>query len=195
MRTLKYFIILLAVLLSAHINADTQKLMVEYEYAPKSGNKMMIKLYKDGERYKLVRKLSDSPTETGIVTTYIDVTGNSVITVTEKDGKKKGLKAAWDDDYSGLVILNKILFRGIPKGKSEKTYTKRAGTETVNGKECDVYESGLSFLGVAVKYYMWDGTMLKSEAPDNTVSAVVLDEDPIFAPDEFNVPPDVDWNM
>lgn len=194
MRTIKYFIFILALFISGSIYSDTQKLLIEYEFVPKSGNKMTIRLYKDGERFKLIRKLSDSPNETGTVTTYIDVAGNSVISVTEKDGKKKALKSAWDDDYTGLVVSNKILFRGIPKGKSEKTYTKGAGSHTVNGRDCTTYDSGLSFLGASTKYYMWnDDIMLKSEAADNTVTAVTVDEDPIFSADEFTVPADVEY--
>jgi hypothetical protein len=190
------FVILLVLLSGSYAFADAVKLYIQYENTSTSGaNKMNVKLYKEGERYKLVRALSDSPGETGNVTTYIDVAENSVITVTEKNGVKKGTKSAWSDDYSGLVIQYKVLFRGIPKGKSEKTFTKRTGTESVNGKECDVYESGLSFLGASTKYYMWNDVMLKSEAPDNLMSAVTIDEDPVFMSDEFVPPADVDWNM
>lgn len=192
-----YGIILAALLFfSSIIYSDTLKLLIEYENTTVSTAKIMtVKLYKAGDKYKLVRKLSDSPSETGTVTTYVDINENSVITVTEKDGVKKGTKSAWSDDYSALVIQYKVLFRGIPKGKSEKTFTKRTGSEYVNGKECEVYESGLSFLGAGTKYYMWNDVMLKSEAPDNVVSIVSMDENPLFSGGEFTVPADVNWNI
>lgn len=196
MKSLKYFLLIFVLSFSANLFADTQKLVVEYEFVPKLGNAMTIKLYKDGDRFKLVRKLSDTPGETGTVTTYIDVAGNSVVTVTEKGGKKKALKSAWDDDYTGLVVSNKILFRGIPKGKSEKLYSKGAGMHRVMERDCSSYDSGISFLGASTTYYMWnDDIMLKSEAADNTVTAVMVDEDPIFSSDEFTVPADVEWGM
>lgn len=194
MKFLKNSIVILVIFIAGSIYADVQKLYVEYEYTPKnSANKMMIKLYKEGDKYKLWRKLSDSPGETGTVTTYIDVPAGVVISVTEKDGMKKGLKSAWDDDYFALMMEYHILFRGVPKGKSFKNFTKSAGTETFEGRDCEVYESGLSFIGASTKYYMWNNVMLKSSAPDYSVTASQINEDPVFTPDEFTVPADISW--
>lgn len=176
------------------VYADPVKVYVEYEHSNKSSaNKMIFKLYKDGDKYKLVRKLSDSPTETGIVTTYIDITAGSLISVTEKDGVKKGLKAAWDDDYSALVIQFPVLFRGIPPGKVFKGYKRIDGTETVSGKECDVYQGPVNILLQSTKYYMWDGIMLKSTAPGSETIAAAINEDPGFTADDFTVPADVQF--
>ena len=176
------------------VYADPVKVYVEYEHLNNSSaNKMTFKLYKDGDKYKLVRKLSDSPTETGIVTAYIDVTAGTLVSVTEKDGVKKGLKAAWDDDYSALLIQYPVLFKGIPSGKAFKNYKRIDGTETVNGRECNVYQSPISILGAGTKYYMWDGVMLKSTAPGTETISTVINEDPAFTADEFTVPADVQF--
>jgi hypothetical protein len=196
MKLFKNILLVLAVLISFNIYADSLKVIIDYEFSDKSlVNKMAIKLYKDGDLYKLVRKLSNSPGETGVVTTYIDVTGNSVVTVTEKDGVKKGIKSGWSDDYSALVMQYHVLFRGIPSGKSFKNFSKSAGSETVSGKECDVYEVGISLLGAVTKYYMWNSIMLRSTAPDYSVNATGIDENPLFAADELTVPGDVEWNI
>jgi hypothetical protein len=172
--------------------ADPAKVYIEYEHTS-SSKTVKIKLYKDGDKYKLVKPLSDSPGETGIVTTYIDVIGNSVISVTEKDGVKKGIKAGWSDDYFALVMQYHVLFRGVPEGKSFKSFTKQAGTETIDAKECEVYQSGITILGASTKYYMWEGIMLKAAAPDYTTNASDIDENPLFNTDEFTMPSDVDW--
>ena len=194
MRKINRLLFILFFLSAACAFADPVKVYIEYEFSNNSTqNKMIIKLYKDGDNYKLVRKLSDSPSETGIVTTYVDITANSVISVTEKDGVKKGIKAAWDDDYFGLIMQYPVLFRGIPKGKSFKNYIKSAGTESVNGRDCDIYESGLSVLGAGTKYYMWDNIMLRSIAPGSKTESTNIDENPVFSEAEFSVPLDVEF--
>ncbi len=180
--------------ISFNIYADAAKVYIEYEHTS-SSRTVKIKLYKDGDKYKLVKPLSDSPGETGIVTTYIDVMGNSVITVTEKGGVKKGIKAGWSDDYFALVMQYHVLFRGVPEGKSFKSFTKQAGTETISGKECNVYQSGITILGASTKYYMWESIMLKASAPDYTTNATNIDENPVFSVDEFSVPGDVNWDL
>ena len=194
MKILKISIVILTVFIACNIYADIQKVYIEYEYTDKStSNKISFKLYKDGDKYKLIRKLSNSPGESGTVTGYIDVQAGTVISVAEKIGVKKGLKSAWDDDYFALIMEYNILFRGIPKGKSFKNYTKASGTETVNGRECDIYESGLSFLGAGTKYYMWNDIMLKAAAPDYTTAATNIDENPVFSESEFIPPADVTY--
>ena len=194
MKTSKIFLFALFFVCAVSVYADPVKVYIEYEHSNKiSANKMTFKLYKDGDKYKLVRKLSDSPAETGIVTTYIDITAGTLVSVTEKDGVKKGLKAAWDDDYSALVIQYPVLFKGIPSGKAFKSYKRNDGTETVNGRECNVYQSPISILGAGTKYYMWDGIMLKSTAPGTETISTVINEDPVFTTDEFTVPADVQF--
>ncbi|GEM_PF-1387820 len=174
--------------------ADPVKVYIEYEHTGKnSANKMIFKLYKDGDKYKLVRNLSDSPTESGIVTTYIDITDRTVISVTEKDGVKKGLKSAWDDDYVVLYLQYPVFFRGIPPGKAYMSYKKVEGTETVNGKECDIYQGPIDILMQSSKYYMWDRIMLKSTAPGYETISTLINEDPAFTADEFTVPADVQF--
>lgn len=192
MRTFKNIFFFFLFVCAVNIYSDPVKVYIEYEHTSKSSkNKMVFKLYKDGDKYKLVRKLSDSPTETGIVTTYIDIANSSVISVTEKDGVKKGLKSAWDNDYTVLFIQYPVFFRGMPTGKSSKLYTKLDGTETVNGKECDVYQTPINILGASTKYFMWNNIMLKSAAPDNLTVAATINENPVFSDSEFAVPGDV----
>lgn len=174
------------------IIADTSKVYVEYEHSDKSTqNKLSVKLYKDGNKYKLTRKLSNSPSENGIVTAYIDIDAGSVITVTKKDGVKKGVKAACDDYYWGLFIEFPVLFRGIPESKGLSNLTKQTETETINGRICDVYKSNMTILGASTKYYMWGNIMLKSVSPGSTTESGLVDDNPVFSPDEFTVPEDV----
>jgi hypothetical protein len=101
------FKIILTLILSGFILntfSDSLKVYIEYEYLPKtSDGKITIKLYKDGDKYKLWRKLSDSPDETAVKSTYIDINANSVVRIIEKDGVKKGMKSTWDNSYSVLV--------------------------------------------------------------------------------------------
>ncbi|HMQ79701.1 MAG TPA: hypothetical protein PKE39_11225 [Ignavibacteria bacterium] len=176
------------------VYADPVKVYIEYEHSNKnSANKMVFKLYKDGDKYKLVRKLSDSPDETGIVTTYIDITERTVVSVTEKDGVKKGLRSAWDDDYVSLFLQYPVFFRGIPPGKAYMSYKKVEGTETVNGKDCDVYQGPVSILQQSSKYYLWDRIMLRSTAPGYETVSTLINEDPAFTADEFTVPADVQF--
>lgn len=194
MRDLKTLVLICFLGVSISTFADTSKVYVEYQHSDKSTQKnLTIKLFKDGSKYKLVRKLSDSPSETGIVTAYIDIDASSVITVTEKDGTKKGVKAAWDDNYWGLFMEFPVLFRGIPDGKGLSKLTKLTDTETINGRVCDIYQSAMTILGASTKYYMWGGIMLKSVSPGNTTEAELVDENPIFAADEFIVPADVTY--
>jgi len=192
MRTLKTLVLLCFLGASISTFADTSKVYIEYKHSVNSSqNKLNIKLYKDGNKYKLVRKLSDSPTETGIVTAYIDIDAASVITVTEKDGTKRGVKAEWDDNYWGLYMEFPVLFRGIPDGKGLSKLTKLTETETINGRVCDIYQSAMTILGASTKYYMWGGIMLKSVSPGSSTEAEVVDENPVYAADEFTVPADV----
>lgn len=196
MKTFKNIFFTLLFICAVSVYADPVKVYIEYEHTNKSSaNKMIFKLYKDGDKYKLVRKLSDSPTETGIVTTYIDITAGSLISVTEKDGVKKGLKSAWDDDYTVLFIQYPVFFRGMPTGKSAKMYTRLDGTETVNGKECSVYQTPINILGVSTKYYMWDGIMLQSKGPGSETISTNINENPEFSADEFTVPADVQFTF
>ncbi|NOS83660.1 MAG: hypothetical protein HOP31_00840 [Ignavibacteria bacterium] len=196
MKSLKIILFAVFVVCAVSVYADPVKVYIEYEHSNKSStNKMIFKLYKDGDKYKLVRKLSDSPTETGIVTTYIDVTAGTLISVTEKDGIKKGLKSAWDDDYSVLFIQFPVFFRGMPTGKSSKSYTRLDGTETVNGRECTVYQSPVNILLQSTKYYMWDGIMLQSKGPGSETISTNINEDPAFTADEFTVPADVEFTF
>ena len=174
--------------------ADPVKVYIEYEHTNKNSvNKMVFKLYKDGDKYKLVRNLSDSPRETGVVTTYIDVTAGSVVSVTEKNGLKKGLNTVWSDDYTLLNIQFPVFFRGIPHGKAYMSYKKTDVTETVNGKECDVYQGPIDILQQSSKYYLWDRIMLKSTAPGYETISTLINEDPAFTADEFTVPADVQF--
>ena len=194
MRNLTTLVLICLLSISISTFADTSKVYVEYQHSDKSTQKNLdIKLFKDGSKYKLVRKLSDSPSETSIVTAYIDIDASSVITVTEKDGTKKGLKAAWNDNYWGVFIEFPVLFRGIPESKGLSKLTKLADTETINGRVCDIYQSALTILGASAKYYMWGNIMLKSVSPNNTTEAELVDENPVFAPDEFTVPSDVTY--
>lgn len=196
MKSLKFILFAVFINCAVSVYADPVKVYIEYEHTNKSSaNKMIFKLYKDGDKYKLVRKLSDSPAETGIVTTYIDITAGTLISVTEKDGVKKGLKAGWDDDYSSLVIQFPVLFKGIPPGKAFKGYKRIDGTETVNGKECDIYQGPVNILMQSTKYYMWDGIMLKSTSPGSETVSTVINEDPAFTADEFTVPADVQFSF
>lgn len=174
--------------------ADPVKVYIEYEHTAKnSSNKMIFKLYKDGDKYKLVRNLSDSPTETGTVTAYIDITDRTVISVTEKDGVKKGLRSAWDDDYVALYLQYPVFFRGIPPGKAYMSYKKVEGTEIVNGKECDIYQGPVNILLQSTKFYLWDRIMLKSTSPGSETISTLINEDPAFTADEFTVPADVQF--
>ncbi len=194
MGNLKTLVLICFLGISISTFADTSKVYIEYEHSDKSAqNKLAIKLYKDGNKYKLTRKLSNSPTETGIVTAYIDIDAASVITVTEKDGTKRGVKAAWDDNYWGLFMEFPVLFRGIPEGKGLSKLTKLTDTETINGRVCDIYQSAMTILGASNKYYMWSNIMLKSVSPGNSTIAELVDENPIFAADEFIVPSDVTY--
>ena len=174
--------------------ADTSKVYIEYKHSDKSAqNNLALKLYKDGSKYKLTRKLSNSPSETGIVTAYIDIDAGTVISVTEKDGNKKGVKAAWDDNYWGLFMEFPVLFRGIPEGKGLSKLSKLTDTETINGRVCDIYQSAMTILGASTKYYMWGNIMLMSVAPGSSTEPEMVDENPVFAADEFSVPPDVTY--
>lgn len=194
MRNLTTLVMICLLSLSISAFADTSKVYIEYNHFDKATKKnLVVKLYKDDNKYKLVRKLSDSPTETGVVTAYVDIDAASVITVTEKDGSKKGLKTAWDNNYWGLFIEFPVLFRGIPESKGLSKLTKLADTETINGRVCDIYQSALTILGASAKYYMWGSIMLKSVSPNNTTEAELVDENPVFAPDEFTVPGDVTY--
>jgi len=191
------FKIILTLILSGFILntfSDSLKVYIEYEYLPKtSDGKITIKLYKDGDKYKLWRKLSDSPDETAVKSTYIDINANSVVRIIEKDGVKKGMKSTWDNSYSVLVLEYLILFRGLLEGGSFEYFTKETGSEVILGKKCIVYESGLALIGATTKYYLWNDIMLKADAPDYTISAVQINETPMFSDDEFTVPPDVEW--
>jgi hypothetical protein len=194
MKTSKIVFLVFMIFFAVSTYADPVKVYIEYEHTGKnSANKMIFKLYKDGDKYKLVRNLSDSPTETGIVTTYIDVTERSVISVTEKDGIKKGLKTVWDDDYVLLYLQYPVFFRGIPPGKAYMSYKKVDGIETVNGKVCDIYQGPIDILQQSSKYYLWDRIMLKSTAPGYETIATTINEDPAFTADEFTVPSDVQF--
>lgn len=186
--------LVLVILLTVSVNsfADTSKVYIEYRHTDQSTQKNLdLRLFKEGNKYKIVRKLSDSPAETGIVTAYVDIDEGSVVTVTEKDGSKKGVKGAWDDNYWGLFMEFPVLFRGIPDGKGLSTLTKRAETETINGRVCDIYQSAMTILGARTKYYMWGNIMLKSVSPGSSTEAGLVDENPVFSSDEFTVPPDV----
>jgi hypothetical protein len=194
MKTSKIFFLVFMIFFAVSTYADPDKVYIEYEHTGKnSANKMIFKLYKDGDKYKLVRNRSDSQTETGIVTTYIDIANRSVVSVTEKDGIKKGLKTVWDDDYVTLFIQYPIFFRGIPPGKAYMSYKKVDGTETVNGKVCDIYQGPIDILLQSSKYYMWDRIMLKSTAPGYETIATTINDDPAFTADEFTVPADVQF--
>ena len=103
------------------------------------------------------------------------------------------MKAAWDDNYWGLFMEFPVLFRGIPDGKGLSKLTKLTDTETINGRMCDIYQSAMTILGASSKYYMWDNIMLRSVSPGNTTEAELVDENPIFAADEFIVPADVTY--
>ncbi|HWA05706.1 MAG TPA: hypothetical protein VG961_04090 [Ignavibacteria bacterium] len=194
MKLIRNITVVLVCVFAFNVYADPAKVYVEYEHTSKnSSNKMIFKLYKDGDKYKLVRNLSDSPSETGIVTTYIDVTAGTVISVTEKDGVKKGLKTAWVDDYTLLGLQFPVFFRGIPPGKAYMSYKKTDDTETVNGKICDIYQGPVNILLQSSKYYMWDRIMLKFTAPGYETISTTLNEDPDFTADEFTVPADVQF--
>lgn len=186
--------LLLVFLLTVSVNsfADTSKVYIEYKHTDQSTQKNLdLKLFKEGNKYKVVRKMSDSPAETGIVTAYVDIDAGSVVTVTEKDGSKKGVKSAWDENYWGLFMEFPVLFRGIPEGKGLSKLTKRAETETINGRVCDIYQSAMTILGASTKHYMWGNIMLKSVSPGSSTEAGLVEENPVFSSDEFTVPPDV----
>ena len=194
MKSLRIILFAYFIICAVSVYSDPVKVYIEYEHTNKnSANKMIFKLYKDGDKYKLVRKLSDSPDETGVVTTYIDVTAGTVVSVTEKDGVKKGLKTVWVDDYSLLGIQFPVFFRGIPPGKAYMSYKKTDATETVNGKVCDIYQGPIDILMQSSKYYLWDRIMLKSTAPGYETISTVINEDPVFTADEFTVPADVQF--
>lgn len=180
---------------TAPLAADTLKCIIEYTNTTSgSPHNMNIKMYKNGTRFKLVRMLSTNPDERGIVTTVLDVSTKRVISITEKDGKKKGVRTNFDEDkYFDLILEYKILFNGVPKGKSFKNFTKKTGTELFMNKECEVYESGISFLGISTKYFMWNNIMLKEESPGSSTTAVSIEESPVFNENEFGVPADVEW--
>jgi len=197
MKKIFVFSFLFAVYFIKPAFADELKCSVTYEFFEKAGeNKKIIKLYKDGSKYKLILKEKAETADEKTTTAYIYLDQAMVYTVIDSKGIKIGSKHELEIMFVGMQWG--IYFLNFTKASDFTSVTGSGGSETILSKECTVREIRADPL--VTKYYFWNNIMLKKTVYDGTSSyntvteqATLIDENPVFGAAEFDYPQDVQY--
>lgn len=139
-------------------------------------------LYKMGEKFKTDMK-ADAGGMEGMTSMAIS-DGEYVYSLVDMMGTKKGIKMKIDD-YS-----DKEDFGNMADVEEELSKYKVIGTETILGKECEIYETDEK--GNTISVYN-KKAVLKMKSPEMTVVATDFDTSPGLSDSDFKIPDDVEF--
>lgn len=174
---------------------DSLRCTIDYEFFEKAGeNRKTIKLYKDGANYKFVMKENERTRNEKTTSSYIYLDQNMVYTVIEISGVKSGSKHALETMFVGM--LWGIYFLNFPKANDFTSVTIDGGSATILSKDCRIYDAMVP--GGGTRYYFWNDIMLRKvltvdAATVVTLQATNINEIPVFAPGEFDLPAGVEY--
>ena len=123
-------------------------------------------------------------------TTLIDYSANKYYDLIEDKGIKGNKYNSIN--YTNITGMWHILYNGL--NETVRGWEHLPGQQTVAGKMCDVYDSGKPSVGGAkMQYFFYGDIMLKMDKLGHLIEAVSVDDAPVFADDEFEIPSGVTW--
>ena len=166
---------------SGDIDMSSGEFKITYQMDGKEMKGTMT-LYKMGDKFKTDMK-ADAGGMEGMNSMAIS-DGEYVYSVVDMMGTKKGIKMKIDD-YS-----DKEDFGSMADVEKELSKYKVIGTETILGKECEIYET--TEKGNTISVYN-KKAVLKMNSPEMTVVATAFDTSPGLSDSDFKIPDDVEF--
>lgn len=162
------------------IDMSSGEFVIEYEMEGPEVKGTMT-LYRKGEDFKTVMNGDFGGMSGGSSMALYE--GGYVYTVMDMGGKKTGIKLKVDDykkdkDNFDMKDIEKQLDK-----------YKMIGTETILGKECEIYDTGE---GTTMSIYD-KKAVLRVKSKDMTMTATKMDTSPDLSASEFDVPTDVEF--
>lgn len=172
------------------------KYIITYKFTEKDNpNSKEFKLYRDGNKLKLVKKEKSAGGKDVTTSTYVmleekicyEVISSGAI---KTGGKHNGVECSYIGMKWGIYISDLDNWQ-----KECNLFSSPLRTESVAGKDCTVHEVTYKDISVDLTLYWFynNKLMLKKQNPSITLEAISIDENPTFAADEFTVPSDVQW--
>lgn len=166
---------------SGDIDMSSGEFKITYQMDGKDMKGTMT-LYKMGDKFKTDMK-ADAGEMKGMNSMAIS-DGEYVYSVVDMMGTKKGLKMKIsdyekDDDFGSMADV-----------EEELSKYKVIGTETILGKECEIYETDEK--GNTISVYN-KKAVLKMKSPEMTVVATDFDTSPGLSDSDFKIPDDVEF--
>lgn len=162
------------------VDMSSGEFVIEYEMEG-SDVKGTMTLSKKGDDFKTEMNGNFGGMEGGKSMALYD--GDYVYTVIEMGGKKTGMKLKVDEfkkdkDNFDMKDIDKQLDK-----------YKKVGTETILGKECEIYDTGE---GTTMSVYN-KKAVLRVKSKDMTMTATKMDANPNLSSSDFDVPSDVEF--
>lgn len=166
---------------SGDIDMSSGEFKITYQMDGKDMKGTMT-LYKMDKKFKTDMK-ADAGGMEGMNSTAIS-DGEYVYSVVDMMGTKKGIKMKIseyekDDDFGNMADVEEELAK-----------YKKVGTETILGKECEIYETNEE--GNTISVYN-KKAVLKMKSPEMTIVATDFDTSPGLSDSDFKIPDDVEF--
>lgn len=158
---------------------------IEFRNEVLGGKVFTIMFYKKDNMVKFSRSENGKT-----FTTLIDYSANKYYDLIEDKGIKGNKYNSIN--YTNITGMWHILYNGL--NDIVRSWDRQPAEQTVAGKMCVVYDSGKPSVGNAkMQYFFYGDIMLKMDKLGHLIEAVSVDEAPVFAEDEFEIPANVTW--
>jgi hypothetical protein len=164
---------------SGDIDLSSNEFIITYKMTGPESNGTMT-LYRMGDNMKTVMKGQIADMENGVAEALYD--GDFVYTTMELQGQKQGFKLKVDEYQKDKEYSMADVEKNLEK-------YKKVGTETILGKECEIYETGK---GTTISVYD-KKAVLGIKSKDMTMVATEFNTDPNLSESDFEVPKDVEF--
>lgn len=162
------------------VDMSSGEFIIEYEMDGREMKGTMT-LYKKGDDFKTEMKGDFGGMQGGTSMALYD--GDYVYTVIEMGGKKTGMKLKVDEFKKDKDNFD------MKDIEDQLDKYKVIGTETILGKECEIYDTGE---GNTMSVYD-KKAVLRVKSKDMTMTATKMDANPGLSSSDFDVPSDVEF--
>ncbi len=164
---------------SGDMDLSSNEFVITYSMSGPESNGTMT-LYRLGDNMKTVMKGQIADMENSTAEALYD--GDYVYTTMELQGQKQGFKLKVDEYQKDKEYSMADVEKNLEK-------YKMIGTETILGKECEIYDTGK---GTTISVYE-KKAVLAIKSKEMTMIATQFDTNPGLSESDFDVPKDVEF--